>query len=195
LQEQTEKILMSPQASPGPRERLLATGQELFYSRGASVGVDALLKEAKVARRSLYEHFGGKDGLVAAVLRRAGDEDVAWYEHALAAGGTEPRARILGLFDQLDELVSDANFRGCRYFASDLAFAEPGHPAHAETAAYRQRIRALLVRELEAVGHARPEQAAEQLHLLIEGTLVTGATRSDEHPARTARELAAVVLG
>ena len=158
------------------------------------MGVDALLKEAKVARRSLYEHFGGKDGLVAAVLRRACDEDLAWYEDALA-GGTEPRARILGLFDRLDELVSDANFRGCRYFATDLAFADPRHPAHAETAAYRRRIRALLVRELEALGHARPELAAEQLHLLIEGTLVAGATQSDEHPARTARELAAVVLG
>ncbi len=184
---------MSPHTSPGPRERLLATGQELFYSRGASVGVDALLKEAKVARRSLYEHFGGKDGLVAAVLRRACEEDLAWYEDALA-GGANPRARILGLFDRLDELVSDESFRGCRYFATDLAFAEPGHPAHAETAAYRQRIRAILVRELEALGHARPELAAEQLHLLIEGALVAGATQSDEHPARTARELAAVVL-
>ena len=181
---------MTRQSSPGPRERLLATAQDLFYSRGASVGVDALLKEANVARRWLYEHFGGKDGLVAAVLRRACDEDLEWYEGALGAGGTEPTARILGLSDRLDELVWDASFRGCRYFATDLALADPGHPAHAETAAYRRRIRALLVRELEALGHARPEHAAEQLHLLIEGTLVTGATADGQHPARTARELA-----
>jgi AcrR family transcriptional regulator len=184
---------MAHQTSPGPRERLLTTAQQLFYSRGAGVGVDALLKEANVARRSLYEHFGGKDGLVAAVLRRASDEDLAWYEAALA-GHTEPRARLLGLFDRLDELVSDPDFRGCRYFASDLAFAEPAHPAHEETAAYRRRIRALLVRELEALGHARPEHAAEQLHLLIEGALVAGATQGGAHPARVARELAADVL-
>ena len=104
---------MSAKTAPGPRERLLAAGQQLFYARGASVGVDALLKEANVARRSLYEHFGGKDGLIAAVLRRASDEDLAWYEDALA-GATEPRARLLGLFDRLDELVSDADFRGCQ---------------------------------------------------------------------------------
>jgi AcrR family transcriptional regulator len=165
-----------------------------LYSRGASVGVDALLKEAKVARRSLYEHFGGKDGLVAEVLRRATEEDLAWYEAALA-GDTEPRARLLGLFDQLDELISRADFRGCRYFATDLAFADPDHPAHAETEAYRRRIRALLVRELEAMGHASPERAAEQLHLLIEGTLVAGATQDKEHPARVARDLAAIVIG
>ena len=98
--------------------------RRLFYSQGASVGVDALLKEANVARRSLYEHFGGKDGLVEAVLRRASEEDLAWYEGALA-GEPEPRARLLGLFDRLDELVSSADFRGCRYFATDLAFADP----------------------------------------------------------------------
>ena len=184
---------MSPTASPGPRERLLAAAQELFYSRGPAVGVDALLGEAKVARRSLYEHFGGKDGLMAAVLRRAADEDLAWYEAALA-GATEPRDRLLGLFDRLDDLVSDQDFRGCRYFATDLSFADAGHPAHAETAAFRERLRSLLVRELTALGHDRPEHAAEQLHLLIEGTLVMGATQDGHHPARAARELAVVVL-
>ena len=48
-----------------------STRRNASSTHGASVGVDALLKEANVARRSLYEHFGGKDGLVAAVLRRA----------------------------------------------------------------------------------------------------------------------------
>ena len=49
------------------------------------------------------------------------------------------------LFDRLDELVSNDSFRGCRYFATDLAFAEPGHPAHAETETFRRRLHALLV--------------------------------------------------
>src|SRR3954447_14531224 len=131
----THHAMTTTTSTPGPRQRLLETGQRLFYSQGASVGVDALLKEANVARRSLYEHFGGKDGLVSAVLQRASDEDIAWYEHALA-GATDPRDRLLGLFDRLDELTGDADFRGCRYFASDLAFADPGHPAHAETESF-----------------------------------------------------------
>lgn len=184
---------MSLHTSPGPRERLLAAGQNLFYSRGASVGVDALLKEANVARRSLYEHFGDKDGLVTAVLRRACDEDIAWYEEALA-GATDPRERLLGLFDRLDELVSNPDFRGCRYFATDLSFADPHHPAHAETDAFRRRLRALLLRELKALGHGSPERAAEQLHLLIEGTLVMGATQGTYHAGRAARDIVAAIL-
>ena len=184
---------MAPTKTVGPRERLLATAQDLFYTRGATVGVDALLKEANVARRSLYEHFGGKDGLVTAVLRRASEEDLAWYESALA-DATEPRDRLFGLFDRLDELVSNQSFRGCRYFATDLAFAEPDHPAHAETETFRRRLHELLVRELEAMGHTDPKRAAEELHLLIEGTLVRGASQDGRHPARAARGLAALVL-
>jgi len=180
--------------SPGPRERLLTAGQQLFYARGVAVGVDALLKEAKVARRSLYEHFGGKDGLVAAVLHRAAEEDLAWYDAALAAAD-EPRERLLGLFDRLDELVANDDFRGCRYFASDVALEDPDHPAHAETEGFRRRLRERLMRELEEMDHADPERAADQLHLLIEGTLVMGATQDDRHPARAARDLAALVLG
>lgn len=177
----------------GPRERLLRAAQELFYSQGASVGIGAVLQEANVARRSLYEHFGGKDGLVTEVLRRASEEDIAWYESALA-GATEPRERLLGLFGRLDELVSDENFRGCRYFATDLAFAEPDHPAHAETENFRRRLHGLLVRELEAMDHPHPERTAEQLHLLIEGALVRGAGQSGRHPGLAAQELAAIAI-
>lgn len=184
---------MTEKPAPGPRERLLAAGHELFYARGAAVGVDALLSEAGVARRSLYEHFGGKDGLIVAVLRRASEEDLAWYERALDSAA-EPGERLLGLFDRLDELARDEGFRGCRYFASDLALANPDHPAHAETEAFRQRLRMLLVRELEAMGHDDPGSAAEQLHLLIEGTLVMGATHDAAHPGRAARELAAAII-
>lgn len=179
--------------SPGPRERLLAVGQALFYDRGVGVGVDLLLKEAEVARRSLYEHFGGKDGLIVAVLRRAAEEDLAWYESAMA-GAADPRTRLLGLFDRLDELIANPDFRGCRYFASDLALADPDHPAHAETEVFRRRLRELLVRELVALGHPSPERGAEQLHLLIEGTLVMGAAHDGHHPGRAARDLAAAVF-
>jgi hypothetical protein len=132
---------------------------------------------------------------VAAVLHGAAEDDLAWYDAALAAAD-EPRK--LGLFDRLDELVADDGFRGCRgcrYFASDVALEDPDHPAHAETEGFRRRLRERLIRELEEMDHADPERAADQLHLLIEGTLVMGATQGDRHPARAARDLAVLVLG
>ena len=59
---------MTDKPNLGPRERLLAAAEQLTYAEGLHVGVDALLRDANVARRSLYEHFGGKDGLYTALL-------------------------------------------------------------------------------------------------------------------------------
>lgn len=175
---------------PGPRERLLHAAQRLSYLHGATIGVDALLKAANVARRSLYEHFGGKDGLIAEVLRRSAAEDEARYRAVLAAAGDDPRERLLAIFDELDNVIREPDFRGCRYLAADLALANDTHPAHAVTREYRERIHQLLEREVEQLGHPRPAEAADQLLLLIEGTLATGATRPGARPAKAARELA-----
>jgi AcrR family transcriptional regulator len=180
---------------PGPRERLLAAAQRLSYRHGVNVGVDALLKDANVARRSLYEHFGGKDSLIAEVLRRAATEDLDRYRAVMAAAGDDPRQRLLAVFDDLDRVVRAPDFRGCRYLGADLALADQNHPAHVVTREYRQVVHQLLVREVRRLELPRPAHVADQLMLLIEGTLATGATRSGTRPARAARELAARILG
>ncbi|MFC3980086.1 TetR/AcrR family transcriptional regulator [Streptosporangium jomthongense] len=185
---------MTTRTGPGPRERLLEAAGELTYTQGVGVGVDALLKAANVARRSLYEHFGGKDGLIAEVLRRTTAEDEEDYRRTMRAAGEDPRARLLAVFDRLAEIVGRPDFRGCRYLAADLALADPGHPAHAVTRDYRERVRGLFEDELVRLGHRRPEHAAGQLLLLVDGVLAAGATRPGTGSAASARELAGYVL-
>lgn len=185
---------MTTRTVPGPRERLLTAAKELTYEQGVGVGVDALLKRANVARRSLYEHFGGKDGLITEVLRVSADEDEAAYRQAMRAAGDDPRGRLLAVFDWLDGVIQEPDFRGCRYLAAELAL-DPDHPGHAVTRRYRERVHDLLEAELRALDHPRPEPAAEQLLLLIDGALAVGATRPDTHPAAAARQLADQVIG
>jgi AcrR family transcriptional regulator len=179
---------------PGPRERLLRAARELTYTQGVGVGVDAILKEADVARRSLYQHFGGKDGLLTEVIRSTTVEDEQAYRDALAAGGTDPRARLRNVFSSLEKTISSPGFRGCRYIAADLALIDPAHPVHAEIRAYRHRLHDLLEKELTDMAHPAPGEAAEELAFIIDGALVAGATRPDTDPARTARIMADRVL-
>ncbi|GAA2275464.1 TetR/AcrR family transcriptional regulator [Nonomuraea roseoviolacea subsp. roseoviolacea] len=185
---------MTTRTAPGPRERLLDAARRLTYAQGVGVGVDALLKAANVARRSLYEHFGGKDGLIVEVLRLTTAEDEEWYRRTMRAAGDDPRARLLAVFDGLAEAIDAPDFRGCRYLAADLAVADPDHPCHAVTREYRERVHRLLEEELRRLGHPRPEHAATQLLLLVDGALAAGATRPGVDPAGCARELAEHVL-
>ncbi|MGW0659844.1 TetR/AcrR family transcriptional regulator [Streptodolium elevatio] len=185
---------MTARTTPGPRERLLDAARQLTYTQGMGVGIDAILKSANVARRSLYEHFGGKDGLITEVLRRTAVVDVAAYRTTMDAAGDHPRARLLAVFDRLGEVADTPAFRGCRYLAADLALADPDHPGHAVTREYREDVHQILEHELVRLEHPRPGHAADQLQLLIDGLLVVAATRPGSGPAAAARELAERVV-
>ncbi len=186
---------MDTRTTSRPRERLLAAAKELTYSQGVGVGVDAILKEANVARRSLYEHFGGKDGLIAEVLRLTTAEDEALFRETMQAAGNDPRVRLLAIFDMLAKVIEAPDFRGCRYLAVDLALTNPDHPAHEITRQYREHVHELLEEELIKLGHQQPASGANQLLLLIDGTLAAGVTKPNTDPARLARQLAEQVIG
>jgi AcrR family transcriptional regulator len=179
---------------PGPRERLLTAARELCDAEGVTVGVDAILRHAGVARRSLYDHFGGKDQLIATMLRDSANEDEQRYRRFLDRGGDDPRARVLALFDALDEVTSAPGYRGCRFSRAEFALTSPEHPAHVETRRHKRTIRALLRDELVRLGNAHPDQAADQLQLLVEGVLITGALKPGSHPALDAKPMVARVL-
>lgn len=180
--------------SPGPRQRLLDAAERLTYAEGAGVGVKALLQEAGVARRSLYEHFGGKDELVAEVLRGTAEKDLDGYRKAMDRAGTDPVARIAAIFDHLEGAITTEGFRGCRYLGADLALQDPGHPAHEITRAYRANLTRMIQDEMERLGSADVKHSADQIMFLIEGTLAAGTTMPDARPARIAGELAQAVI-
>ncbi|WP_242454444.1 TetR/AcrR family transcriptional regulator [Bailinhaonella thermotolerans] len=177
---------------PGPRERLLDAARELTYAEGVHVGVDAILKRADVARRSLYQHFGGKDGLITEVLRGSGV--LERYRRAMDDAGDDPRVRVLAVFDELDRITAAPGFRGCRHTSAELAIADPAHPVHAEARAFKDDLHALFAAELDRLGHPDPRFGADQILVLVDGVFAHAVTRPDARPARAARALAETVL-
>jgi AcrR family transcriptional regulator len=178
---------------PGPRQRLLDAARDLTYTHGVHVGVDAILTRADVARRSLYQHFGGKDGLIAEMLRT--DVGIERYARVMDEAGDEPRRRILAVFDELERITSRSGFHGCRYTAAELTLTDPAHPAHAEVRAYKDGLHRLLSGELTHHGHPDPDAGADQLLVLIDGVMAHAVTRPDAHPALAARAMAELLLG
>ena len=66
-------------AALSPRERLILAATRLFCAHGiAATGVDAVLREAGVAKMTLYKLFGSKDRLVEAVLDEEGRRWRGW---------------------------------------------------------------------------------------------------------------------
>lgn len=60
---------------PSPRQRLLDAATKLFQEEGIRViGIDRILREADVAKASLYSLLGSKDNLVIAYIERLDEE-------------------------------------------------------------------------------------------------------------------------
>lgn len=180
--------------TPGPRERLLRSARRLTYAKGVGVGVDAILQDAGVARRSLYQHFDGKDGLIAEVLHSSAAWDQRNYLAAFDTGGDHPRQRIMAFFDSLATMVAREGYRGCRYLSADLALPDPEHPAHAATQEYRRWRHQLFHDELQRLDHPDPSTGAEQLTLLVDGVLVVAATHPEADAVSTVRPLVEHIL-
>lgn len=171
------------------RERLLDAANDLFYREGVqTVGIDRVIEEAGVAKASLYNTFGSKEALVRAYLeaRHAGTTD-----RLLAAveGETDPRARLLAVFDAQGELFAQPGFRGCA-FATASAEAPGGGLVERAADEYRADIRGLLTRLAEEAGAADPVVLGRQLQLIYDGAGLGARMDRDPSTAHVARAAA-----
>ena len=160
----------------GVRQRLLTAAEELFYAHGiASVGVDAVVGRAGVAIASLYKHFGGKDGLVAAYLEA---RDQRWRQHweAHIERENDPLHRAMAIFVALETWKVDQHFdKGCAHLAALQQLAED-HPGAAAARNHKHYVRRRLRELLTAADCPEPVQASIDLLLIYEGTLALQAT-------------------
>src|SRR5947209_15182198 len=90
-----------------PRERLLAAANDLFYAEGVqTVGIDRIIEHAGVAKASLYNIFGSKEGLIGAYLASHYDDTT---ERLMAAveRHRSPRRRLLAVFEAQAQIVAE----------------------------------------------------------------------------------------
>lgn len=156
-----------------PRQRLLDAADELFYTRGIeSTGIDAVLRRASVARQSLYDHFGGKDGLITAYLARRDESFRAWFTQRLAALSPDPRAQLAGVFDVVEAFTQSPGFCGCAFIAAAESLADSHHPGRRLAAVNKRAVREAIIDLAERAGVAEPAAAGAVLATLIDGVLV-----------------------
>lgn len=180
---------MSVSAALPMKDRILEAADRLFYAQGIqAVGVDAVAAEAGISKRTLYNHYPSKDGLIAAYLeRRTG--------LAIPFEGT-PLEQVLGLFDGLARWFASKRFRGCAFVnaVSELG-RDRRHPAVEVAAAHKARRLAHLQAQLTVLGVADAAALAQQLMLLFEGAVAVSLVRGgDPAAAHSARDAAIVLL-
>jgi AcrR family transcriptional regulator len=167
----------------GARERILSASQQLFRDRGiTSTGMDQLCAVAEVSKRTLYQHFAGKDELIAEHLRRFDPEILP---EVFDRTDLTPRERLVAVFDIHSPL--------CPFIRAAVEIHDPDHPARLLARDYKKAFAARLTDTAREAGATDPEQLGEQLALLLDGASARGRVLNTETFA-TAAAMATVLI-
>lgn len=151
-------------------ERVFEVASDLFrrYSIRA-VGVETIVKNAGVAKISLYRSFASKDDLILAYLTHMNVTYWANVDEHLARHSSDPQSQLLAYITYIAESATTPGYRGCPYISYVSEFPDPAHPGHKVAEANRHEMRRRLLGWIKAMNAAEPEKLSDSLMLLIDG--------------------------
>jgi len=175
--------------------RVATLAAEQFHEHGiTATGVDALSRAAGISKRTLYERFGSKDGLIVAAYDALDVPVFRMLTENLAPGTDDPRLELERFFDRLVMLVRSPEFRGCPFTNAAGELADREHPAHAVVRRHKARIRRWFLSRARLAGAREPERVANRLMLLFAGVQAQSLVERSDRPAREARALASELI-
>lgn len=168
---------------------------EQFHACGITAsGVAELSRAAGVSKRTLYERFGSKDGLIAAAYESLDLPVYAMFTESIERDIDDPRKQLDAFFAQLEPILGSPEFRGCPFTNAASELSNPAHPAHAIVRRHKERLRRWLRDRAKAAGAADPGALSRQLMLLFAGAQAQALIEHSGRPARDARHLAAALI-
>ncbi|MEO6200419.1 MAG: helix-turn-helix domain-containing protein [Cryobacterium sp.] len=184
--ESTTTATTTATATRSARARLLRSASRLFHERGINAtGIDLVVRDAGVAKASLYNNFANKEALVVAYLEQELDgwvEDARGLDNPLAPR----RERVSALFEALARSVESNTFHGCPFTNAVIEL-----PACASVRAvadrYREAVRAHIA---DLAGQDASSTVVSRLTLLYDAAITAAKVARDASLVREASTMA-----
>ncbi|GFD90673.1 TetR/AcrR family transcriptional regulator [Alteromonas sp. McT4-15] len=182
------------------KAHLVETAQKLFYRQGIKgTGIDAVLAESGVAKRTLYNHFKSKDELIIATLKRRDDEFMSMLKRLVAKfekteGNEGPYCRILAFFDAITEWTQMSTFSGCMFINASAEYPRQDDPIHAICTMHKKVVIQYIEELIGNLPLKQPKETAIKLALLADGAIVSAHTTNLAEAGEIAKDMALMLL-
>ncbi len=170
------------------RQHILDVASNLFYHRGIrTVGVDTIVEEADIAKMTLYNHFHSKDDLVTAYMKKECEAWEQWLCRIIRLSDKTAEEKILLIFDELEELLSSPDYKGCPTINGFVQIGEQEHPAQKIIGEHMDEVRKLLCHFVDEMGFKNPKDTADSVYMMIYGAKVLSMITHDYSVVPTAK--------
>ncbi len=177
------------------RDVIVSVALKLFYRNGFNAtGIERIIKEAGVSKKTLYNHFRSKGELVLATLRKRDEllrNNIMRETERLS---NAPRDRLLTIFDAHHLWFQEKEFSGCMFINASAEFSSHDDPCHVISAEHKRLVRDYIREQAEQAGVKDSDLLAKQLSLLLEGAIVDAHVSGNKESALMAKSMAAVFV-
>ncbi len=178
------------------KQEILDQAQRLFWDAGFhATGVDTVLADTGISKRTLYKYFPSKEHLIEAVLAQYGSAvEGSLFEPAMARS-TDPREQVLAIFDVRREMMDACGHQGCLAMKAGLEYM--GKHAGIEDTSKRSSlyIEGRFIALCRAGGVKNAEEAGAQVNLLLQGAVLTSQARRDTDVFDAAKAAVRLLIG
>uniref|UniRef100_UPI0008FF95E8 TetR/AcrR family transcriptional regulator n=2 Tax=Xenorhabdus nematophila TaxID=628 RepID=UPI0008FF95E8 len=172
------------------RNTLLEVTESLIYQYGIhSTGMEQIVKETGISRKTIYRYFTNKDDLCAQALLSRDERWMKWFTDS-SLKGENPEACLLEMFHTLKSWFMSGEFRGCAFINTAGEISDPAHPIRIIAKEHKQKIFSFITQLTEKLGVSEPLELARQLLVLIDGAITVAMVMNTPSSADDAKEAA-----
>jgi AcrR family transcriptional regulator len=180
------------------RQNIIETASRLFYHNGYSLtGINEIIKEAGIAKATLYNHFKSKDDICLAYLAYKNSsflKDIKEFAFKAPAG----KPQLLSLFEFLRLFFKDKDFNGC-WCINTVSEIPKGNAIIRKEIQHQKDqfikvIEDLVKQNMVDLNEVESGFLAKQIYLLYEGAVSESHLHQDIWPIELAKGLCEKVL-
>ncbi|WP_196894501.1 TetR/AcrR family transcriptional regulator [Aureivirga marina] len=172
------------------KERIIKTASDLFYKQGyTNTGINQIIKEAEVAKASMYQHFRSKEEIAVAFLQY---RHLFWMENMIQFVGEEEKdvkQKLAKIFDFLKSWLEEMNYIGCAFQNIVTNLKPEENSIKEEVIFHKSFLENWILKELENSPYKIiSEELSKEIMILIEGAIILSQIHGNSSPIENAKK-------
>lgn len=180
---------------PSRREHLVDIAITLFGEHGFhATGIDMLLQEAGVSKKTMYRYFRTKDELIYAALKKKDGIFRNNFMKAVEAAGKTPKEKLMAIFDVAEQWFREDSFFGCMFVSAIAEYSSDESPIRDICKQFKKQMWEYIYDLAKQTDAPEPKELADELALLLDGATSIAQVSQKPQAAGTAKKIAKLLI-